>query len=800
MEPSLAEEILCDHCGDPCDDSIREGENHFCCYGCKAVYELLTHSQLDSYYAETSATNKSVSQIKAERKFAFLDNEDVQRQLLSFSDDGVSVIRFSLPGIHCSSCIYLLEHLPRLEPRILRSEVHFTKKEVTITYQRDFSLKAIAVLLSQLGYPPDVSLQNLDKTRKHVEKSRIGVKIAVAGFCFGNSMLMSMPEYLDTQYLLTQDFKSLFSWINLALALPVLFYSAQDYFRKAWKGLLAGTLNIDVPIVLGILTLFGRSVFEILSQTGMGYMDSLSGLVFFLLIGKWYQGKTYQALSFERDYTSYFPISVTCRLEGEEFPRTLKELKKGDEVIIHNDELIPADGVILEGTGNIDYSFVTGESAPVHKKTGQRVYAGGRQKGGELVIALQKTVDNSELTQLWNREVFKRKGADLQTWVDRISKYFTLAIIIVAVSTGIYWWWQDASVVWNAVSAVLIVACPCALALVLPFAYGHAMRTMGRYGLFLRNAEVIEGMSRVSHLVFDKTGTLTQNTTDIRYEGEELSRLEQQYLKTALGNSAHPLSRLIHQYLPDMPKYPITHFHEEMGKGFTAEIAGETVKVGSAAYLERSAHAAGSNARESTVFVRIGERTGRFAIRTAYRKGIFDMLTRLRRKYELSLLSGDNHAEKERLAPYFKELHFDQKPADKLRYIGDQKQEILMVGDGLNDAGALKKAEVGIAVADDIHQFSPACDAIMSSDQIPALGQMLSYTQKVIRVVFLAFGLSFLYNLVGLSFAISGQLTPLVSAILMPISSVTVVAFVTFAVSRWGRKLLAKHNTDKNQL
>ena len=786
MEVLEAEELKCHHCGDPCDTSIEADEHHFCCYGCKAVYELLSHSNLNQYYSETSLENKSLSEIKAERKYAFLDNEDIQKQLLKFRSEEVSVIKLFLPGIHCSSCIYLLEHLPKLESAVLRSEVNFVKREVVITFDHQKkSLKDIAVLLSQLGYPPGITLDSLDKTKKQVSKSNIGTKIAVAGFCFGNAMLMSMPEYLDQNFLLTDDFKSVFNWINFALAFPVLLFAAQDYFVKAFKGIRYRKLNIDVPIALGILTLFGRSAYEIIAGVGMGYVDSLAGLVFFLLIGKWYQGKTYQALSFDRDFTSYFPVSVTCKVQNEEIQRSLKELKKGDIVIIHNDELIPADGVLKFGRGNIDYSFVTGESKPERREAGQQVYAGGRQKGGELTIELSETVNNSELTSVWNSDSFtSKKAADLHTWVDKISKYFTAIIILLAISTGVYWWIIDPSSIWNAVTAVLIVACPCALALVLPFAYGHAMRKLGKEGLYLRNAEVLESLAKVDSIVFDKTGTLTATEAGMNYQGEALSQQELGILKSALGNSAHPLSRQIHNELPSCDKQPIHSFTEETGKGFTAEVGNVKVKVGSAEYLQ-VADETGIN--ESKVHVKVGDKRGLFTIKSSYRSGVFDMLKHLKAKYLLTLLSGDNDAEKSKLEAYFDELRFRQKPIDKLEYLKNDDWNPLMVGDGLNDAGALQEASVGIAISEDIHQFSPACDAILTSEKVTELPRILRFSKRVIIIVFLAFGISFLYNIVGLSFAITGHLTPLISAILMPISSVTVVGFVTLMVG-WFEK------------
>ncbi len=780
-------DISCTHCGDPCDDSIKSQDEFFCCYGCKAVYELLETSGLDRYYCETSLENRSWSELKGERKYGFLDNEDIQKQLLKFRSETLSVIKFFLPGIHCSSCIFLLEHLPKLDSAIVRAEVNFIKREVTISFDHTKrSLKEVAILLSQLGYPPDISLESLDKTKEHVKKSNIGIKIAVAGFCFGNAMLMSMPEYLDRNGLLTDDFKHLFGWINLVLALPVLLYAGNDYFIKAWKGLKHKNLNIDVPIALGIAALFGRSVFEILTQTGAGYVDSLAGLVFFLLIGKWYQGKTYQALSFERDYTSYFPVSITCLIDDQEFQRPLKDLRKGDVVIVHNDELIPADGKVISGQGNIDYSFVTGESKPDQKQIGQMVFAGGRQKGNALVIQLEKSVNNSELTQLWNNDVFRKKEKNLSTWIDKISQYFTLSIIFIAIGTGVYWWYNDPSLTWNAITAVLIVACPCALALTLPFAYGHSMRVFGKNRLYLKNAEVIESLAKVDTIIFDKTGTLTLNESKAIFIGPTLREDQLQLLKSALSNSSHPLSRLVYHTLPDCEKIPITSFYEETGKGFIAEILGKQVKIGSAEYLGIETE---SIPNESRVYISIDNYLGYFAINATYRKNVFEMLRVLSKTFRLKLLSGDNASEKTRLESYFDEVHFNQKPTDKLAFLEKNDGHQLMVGDGLNDAGALKKADVGIAISEDIHQFSPACDAILGADGITRIPRILKFSRQVITVVFVAFGISFLYNIVGLSFAMTGHLTPLVSAILMPISSVTVVGFVTFFVSRLGKSI-----------
>lgn len=780
---------VCYHCGDQCiEDQIHFDDKNFCCHGCQAVYELINQSELRQYYQNADLKAEKIASLSAiERKFAFLDQEEVISKLVRYRDEQKSMVRFYLAGIHCSSCIYLLEHLPKLDDRVIRSEVNFIRKEISLTFDQSMSLRDLAVLLSSIGYEPTINLDSIEEDKKAKKRSTIGLKIAVAGFCFGNSMLISLPEYLDTGFELDAVFKSLFGWINLVLALPVFLYSSQEYFKSAWSGLKHRFLNIDVPISIGILTLFFRSYYEILWDIGPGYIDSLNGLVFFLLIGKWYQNKTYQALSFERDYKSYFPVSVLLKMDNGEKNVLLKDLKKDDEILLHHQELVPADGIIVAGSAKIDYSFVTGEAQPVAVDSGERVFAGGRQIGATITIRLEKSVNNSELTQLWNHESKNEKiETNKSDLIDQVSKYFTVVILGLALATALYWHWTDPTKTWNAVAAVLIVACPCALALSLPFGLGHGMRILGLKGLYLKNAQVIEQLSRTKAIVFDKTGTLTKNDPNsISFIGEKLSEYQHSLIRSACANSAHPLSKMIAAYFGDaVKKLPLDSFDEAIGQGLVAKISGTDIKVGNANWVGQEEV---NTLHESRAYLSLGgQYLGYFRIKANYRPQIFEQLKKLKNTYSLHLLSGDNATEEAHLRPYFDYLRFDQKPQDKLNYVQSSNEKTLMVGDGLNDAGALRVAQVGFSVCEDIHQFSPACDALVHADSLQDISTILKFSKRVMTAVKVALVLSLVYNVVGLSFAITGNLKPVISAILMPVSSITVVGFITLTVNALG--------------
>jgi P-type Cu+ transporter len=518
-------------------------------------------------------------------------------------------------------------------------------------------------------------------------------------------------------------------------------------------------------------------------------MDSLAGLLFFMLIGRWYQSRTYQSLSFDRDYRSYFPIAVTRLLDGKEEFIQLKDLKAGDQILVRNGELIPVDSVVIEGEGSIDYSFVTGESIPVSKKTDDFVFAGGKQTGAAIKLRVEKEVAQSYLTQLWNEDKMGQETEmQMQTIVNKVSHYFTLVILAIATAAGIFWSFTDIGKAVYVFASILIVACPCALSLTIPFTFGNVMRVFGRNGFYIKNTEVIEKLTHANTIVFDKTGTLTHSRSmNIGWEGSELSDIEKQWIRAVARNSTHPLSVMVSDWLPVSNMLTVSNYKEITGLGITGVVENHRVMLGSRTFIAGAE--AADESKISSVYVSIDNKLrGYFKMENHYRDGLNEVIAGMA-PMQLHLLTGDNNSEEENLKRYFTsatQFHFNQSPLDKLEYINELKNQgknVIMIGDGLNDAGALLKADIGITIADDIYHFSPACDAILSSSKFGRLQDYLKFSKSALKIVYASYFISFLYNIVGLSFAIQGLLSPVVAAILMPLSSITVVAFASLSVS-----------------
>ncbi len=786
----------CFHCGQDIEkERISFDEKIFCCNGCKSVYEILNINNLSNFYELNKRAGIRPSDENSSQ-FDYLDTPEIFEKITDFSEGNTSLVTFKIPVIHCSSCIWLLESLHTLHKDIKYSQVNFTRKTLQISFNHnDLKLSELAKFLTNLGYKPAISLETAEKNEDHLDKSLL-IKLAIAGFAFGNGMFLAFPEYIGGEDYWMDQYKGLFRFLMFLLAIPVVFYSASDYYKSAWYGLKNKIVNIDVPIVLGIFVLFGRSVYEVATDYGPGYFDTLCGLLFFMLLGKMFQKRTYSSLSYDRDYKSFYPIAVTkVDFGGKQENILLSEIKIGDRILVRNQEIIPVDAVLINGEGNIDNSFITGESESISKQPGDKIFAGGKQIGSSLELEVIKNVDQSYLTQLWNKEAFKKHETGLDTLINNISKYFTFIILGIALISGIYWSFIDLEKMFQVISAILIIACPCALALSSPFTFGHIMRILGRNKFYVKDTLTIEKISKINAIVFDKTGTITQRKkTNIKFEGSEIPEFDLINIKTLLKNSNHPLSKSLYEFIEINDEYfPVENFVEISGKGYEASVRGNIYKIGSAKYNDQQ-----SKNLETAVYIsKNNEFLGKFIFKNEYRENLKNLFAKLN-FYKIFILSGDNSSEENQLRtiiPNVSSMAFNQSPEDKLNYIQNLQNDgmkVAMLGDGLNDAGALKQSNVGIAISDDTNSFTPSSDVIMNGEKVSQLDHYLNVCKGSITIVKLTFVISFLYNIVGLSFAVTGHMSPLFAAILMPLSSITVISFTTLSTWLLGRKYFKK--------
>lgn len=790
----IQNKTICYHCGEDCEsEPLWHNDHAFCCFGCQTVFELLSENDLCDYYSFEKNPGNQLSHFIKD-KYLFLDNEEVVDHLLDFKSDQLAKITFSIPSIHCSSCIWLLENISRFDHGIIVSKINFSKKRLTIDYNpTKTTLRKIADLLYQLSYEPEISLDAKGATSITKNKTR-NLKIGIAGFCFGNIMLLAFPDYLGIE--MDSEFIQYFTFISLGLSIPVLFYCSSEFFISALGGLRKRLLNIDLPIAIGILALYGRSLYEILSGTGPGYLDSMSALVFFLLIGRWVQGKTYEGLAFDRSFKSYFPLAIQ-KLDGANKLSTLvSQLEVNDLIEVRNEEIVPCDAVLMSKEALVDYSFVSGESIPNRIYEGAKIYAGGKIKGAAVQMTIVKPVSQSYLTQLWNHSSFDEDEVGSPSLIDQVSRYFTPIVLLIAIVSGLYWSVFDSSKVLFVVSSVLIVACPCALALATPFTLNATMNTLGLHKMYLKGTHVIEKLWKVRKIVFDKTGTITTGSNQkIEWVGKELSNEEKSYIYSLAAQSVHPLSQQLAHSLQNFQKgHDVSDFQEEKGKGISGHVNGLKIKLGSPAFIGLSVDSSDASIIAASINQKV---KGHFLMRTKYRSGLSSMIDRLSEPFSLAVLSGDNEAERERLTKVFPqgtEISFNQTPENKLDAIEifEKEQKTMMIGDGLNDAGALKRSFVGLSVAENMSSFTPASDVIILGDKLTELPKFLSLVRFSKKIILAGFVVSFAYNVAGLSLAVAGYITPVIAAILMPISSISVVALSTLGVKYLSHRLKLK--------
>jgi P-type Cu+ transporter len=563
----------CYHCGDVCSLYHEQyDEKSFCCNGCKSVYQLLDVHQMCAYYSagEDGPHQGMNPHLNPDSfvKFAALDDPQTSKGLYKFYQKHHAVVEWSLPQMHCASCVWLLEHLHQMDAGILSSRVNFLERTLTLAFNPSAtSLRKLAVLLTQIGYEPHLQHINGDPIDQKKTR-RQWLLLGITGFCFANIMLLSLPEYLGLHPLDFPLLSQVFRYISMALALPALYVGGKPFIQNSWQALIHKKLHIDIGITLSITLTFARSVYEIVSGIGAGYLDSMTGILFFMLLGRHFQHITHNRIQFNLNYTHFFPLHVKRRTrKGELETISLRQMQKDDILAFSHQEVIPTDVLCLDDEAQIDYSFITGESEPAQILKNEIIYAGGRNLLGQLHVQVIQPVDHNYLLQLWNKKEAQTDKIE-SSFGHKTGTLFTAFLLILSTVTFVYWLPKNPTTAWNALTTILIVACPCALLLSATFTHGTLLRHLASHQIFVKNSAVLDKLRSIQNIVFDKTGTLTSSIEHGVYHGTSLNPEQQQWIAALAEQSNHPYSNAVRSYFNHSNRSGILHSKKKPAKAY----------------------------------------------------------------------------------------------------------------------------------------------------------------------------------------------------------------------------------------
>lgn len=734
----------CSYCQQPIAKKPPFSKNAlYCCAGCETADELTSGKSLAGPDRKTIIRYQHLSIASEKEGIKTYDKQWSTWELI-------------LPHIHCSSCLILLEKIPQWLEGVHEIRVSYSAKRIEVSFDKSTINPALlAAWLDHLGYPPRL-------VRKHKSRDTKDIwHIGLAGFAFGNAMMGAFPEYFGLNSAAQQNLLLFFRYSTGFFATLSLAVAGNIYLKSAFTAVKKQVWSLDIPIAIGMLALWFWSSFLLFSGTNGGYFDSLAGLVFFLRLGRFFQKQTYSAFSFESNVNDFLPLSIfSC--DQNAFVR-LNDLNLGECIELPKEGVLPVD-VKVEGKVLVDYSFITGESDPIVHQTGDIALMGGRVLNA-LKGKVYKLAPARDLEKIW------QSGTVETGWVStKVTAAFTMAVITLSILATVAWWFIDPTRAVEIGVSILIIACPCALSLAAPFAYGTARTLMSKMGLFLKSGEGVARLGDLKTVAWDKTGTLThkEQKITIQWHGEQ----EPLLLKSIVARSIHPIAQGVSSYLEPSPTVECFQWQEHLGQGISAvDDKGRTIRLGSGRWLELDGSA--------TYMTIDGKLSATINIQAGYRETMEEVLQGLAKlSLNVLLISGDHpKILPKRWLIFFKnKLFFNQQPEQKAAIVR-QHDDVLFIGDGLNDIQALQASKIGLSLVEEDLGYFPKSDGLLLSISLTKLPAFIAYAKNMRRVVKLAYGGSLAYNLIGIVLAVLGWMSPVVAAVLMPLSSISVVLF-----------------------
>lgn len=797
---TVAEAATCAHCALPVPEGFLDEGAHaqFCCSGCRTAYAIIREHGLDQYYG--FGERKAAPVRSTGRSYEEFDHEAFRALHVTTTSDGLSRTELFLEGVHCASCVWLVERVPLLLPGVARAELNVARSLAAIEWDDgQVRLSAVARALESLGYPPHPYLGiRRDAVRRREDRAAL-VRIGVAGAIAINVMLAAVAMYSGVlSNGIEAEYERFFRWVSLALTVPAIAGPGRVFFAGAWAALRTRTLHLDLPIALALAAGMARGTVNTITDQGPVYFDGVTILIFLLLVGRYLQQRGTRAAT-DASELLYSLTPSGARVVDEHgtvrevpaaalLPGMLLEVRAGDT--------IAADGLVSEGRSAIDVSLLTGESRPVAAEAGSRVFAGTLNVSAPLRVRVERAGEESRVARLLRQvEESTRRRAPVVVLANRLAGWFVASVLVLAAATWLLGMRSDASAALDHAIALLVVTCPCALAMATPLAVTVATGRAARRGLFIKGGDAIEALSQPSTLVLDKTGTVTEARLSlVRWDGPDWVKplvlaLEQE--------STHPLADGFRRGLADVAALgamPTVERSEHLtGAGIRGTVDGHQVIVGSPAFVRRSAHAPvpdewvlggdDTHATATPVWIAVdGVAVARAWLGDPIRPDAAASIRALREAgWQVRLLSGD-------AAPVVRAVgatlglapdacRGEASPEDKLREVESLRAygRVVMVGDGVNDAAAIAAATVGIGVHGGAEASLATADIYLTTPGLAPLVELSRGARDTMRVIRRNIAFSLLYNVAGAGLAITGTISPLIAAIMMPLSSLTVV-------------------------
>lgn len=787
----------CRHCGLPVPAARVQPlrELQFCCDGCESVFDILRSAGLTEYYRQRDSREERGSSPQRSRcKFEELDELAFRDNYTRAVAGGLRRCEFFVEGVHCSACVWLLERLPRVAPAVLEARYDMTRSVLQIAWDpSSAALSEIARRLDSLGYTPHPTHSTTLAAEQRKGDRALLLRLGIAGAAAGNVMLMALALYSGEYAGMGAEYAALFRGGSFAIATPAIFWAGSVFFRGAFASLRTRAPHMDLPVSLGLLAGYLWSAVNTLRGRGDVYFDSLCTLTFLLLVGRYLQ-RTHQRRSAKvSDLLNALAPTTACLIEGDarrEVPAAT--LHAGSVVEVRVGERITVDGVVCRGSSALDTALLTGESFPEEVSVGDRVHAGTTNLAATIRVRVESVAGETRLGRLMHSvEATQRERAPIVRLADRVAGYFVWAILALAALTLLVWCRLDPSHAIDHTVALLVVTCPCALGMATPLAVSAALRAAARSGVLFKGGEFIEELARPGVIVFDKTGTLTEGRLALSsFEGDDALK---PLVRAAEATSGHPIARAFQRAIEDSGLS--CEAREEFPGGVRARVEGRDVLVGSQSLLREKlgslpswsvarvrAHAA---AGRTPVLIAVdGEVCAIAAFADTLRSDARASLKKLAALgFQFEVLSGDDQrvvdAVVAELSVPLRKATGGASPEAKLAAIAGLRadgQRVFMVGDGVNDAAAMAAANVGIAVHGGAEACLSAADVFTTRPGLESVALAAQGSRRTMRVIGTGIGLSLAYNVLGVGLAVTGRLDPLMAAVLMPLSSISVVS------------------------